>query len=237
MKNINVEVVKDFHNLKLKGYLCAPKSIQIETNTTCPLSCPQCYKPSINKGSQIKWSQFCNHVDEAAGIGVKSIVLIGGEPMIHIDIMRMIEYVVDLGLNAAIYTSGWGVSEATVNRFKAYSNRLYLFLSLNGSTKEINEKSRDGYETTINAMRILKEKGCLYGINWVARHDNLMDFPSMVELSKRMGAEYINIVCNKINGSGLVDSPLTHDDYTFLVEYITKYRDRNYINRSFDRNQ
>ena len=100
---------------------------------------------------------------------------------------------------------------------------------LNGSAEAINKSSRDGYKASINAAKKLRNAKVNFGINWVARHDNAFDFENIVELSKELGAQFINVVVNKLTGDLKVSSPLTYDDYQYLISIIKDESDSHFI--------
>jgi cyclic pyranopterin phosphate synthase len=57
-------------------------------------------------GSQLSWPIIRDLLDDAKSVGIKAIRLYGGEPLLHPDIVRAVEYSVDLGLNTWITTNG-----------------------------------------------------------------------------------------------------------------------------------
>lgn len=57
---------------------------------------------------------------------------------------------------------------------------------LNGSTEEINARSRDGYRLAISALELLqKNKFHNTAINWVMHSNNADDFTNMLELAEK----------------------------------------------------
>lgn len=204
-----------------------PKTVQIEVTNRCPLNCPQCYKDYENQGD-MSIEDFKRHIDDAKEIGVHGISIIGGEPMIHKDIKEIIKYACENNMQVALYTSGIKVDEEFIEFISKYE-RFNLMLSLNGSTKEVNSKSRDGYDITLNALALCKEKLYKFGINWVARKDNVDDLENVIKLALDSGAKFVNLVCNKINHDGVVDSGLDREDYDKLISIYDKYKKFNIL--------
>lgn len=56
-----------------------------------------------------------------------------------------------------------------------------------------------------------------------------MDFENLVQLSKDIGAKFVNVVANKITGNAEIVSPLSLDDYKHLIHIIRKEKDSHYI--------
>lgn len=200
-------------------YFPSPKIMQIEITSICPLHCPQCYTDDL-KSNVMDVEQYFRIIEEAKNIGVGAITLLGGEPFTHPHICEMINALDKTGIIGGTYTSGYGLNDDVISTLKNVKNPFYLFLSLNGSTKQVHELSRDEFNLTFNSMKYLKEQHVDYIINWVARHDNIGDLCNVITLSKMYGAKYLNVVCNKINTYGVVESPMSREDYKVLKELL-----------------
>lgn len=214
-------MIKDSNLYYLRNrFWPAPKELQIEITNRCPLACPQCYKGDTNTAN-MPLKIYTDIIDEAARIGVSLVNINGGEPLCHPDFNNMVRYAVNKRIMVMTYISGINFTTDFLNELNGIDN-MYLMVSLNGSTEEINSLSRDGYVHAINALSILsKEKVSFkFGINWVARHDNVKDLPFLVEIAKRYHVNLINIVCNKIAADNKVNSELDSSDYKIIIDII-----------------
>lgn len=205
------------------GYFSYPKTMQIEITTACPLRCPQCFIDNFN-AIYMNYNDYIGLINEAHQIGVKGVVLFGGEPLLHEKINDFISYAAVLEMNVFIYTSGWNI-EKIIETVRNFSNKVVLLLSMNGSTKEVHESSRDNYFLTFNAMKFLNEHNIKYAVNWVSRHDNIHDFEDLICMSRKYKASFVNIVGNKISSTNFVQQALTGSDYLKLISIYTKYKD------------
>ena len=204
------------------GYYDTPQFLQVEITDYCPLACPQCYKKETN-WSFIDFERFINIVNEAEKIGVKSITLNGGEPVLHPNFVEFVKECNKRKIECAVITSGYGVDDKFCENIRKL--KITIHISLNGSTEKINEYSRDGYDISIRAIKLLHKNNIPYIINWVARHDNVGDLENLIQLCKENGANSVNIVCNKIAASDIAKSECNLDDYKKLKETITKNSD------------
>lgn len=209
--------------------LPGPKILQIEITNMCHLHCPQCYKPPVSQLKSMCFGDFKKHVDVAAAIGVKEIALLGGEPFENRDIFQMIEYGISKNIGIMTVTNGCYMNETTLKRLRKFTEGFTLLISLNGSTELINKLSRDGYKASVNAALKARGANVPFGINWVARHDNAFDFENTVNFSRKLGADFINIVANKLTGNAQVESPLTYEDYQYIIKVIEKEKDSHFI--------
>jgi pyrroloquinoline quinone biosynthesis protein E len=155
---------------------------------------------------------------------VSLFVLNGGEPLLYPNIVSLLQYINKMQTAVNIFSSGHGLTEEIVALVKEGRN-IHFFISLNGSTKEINNLSREGYEDALKAIAMLTAENVVYGINWVARHDNAADFGNMAVLCRKYSTEYLSVVGNKLTGRNEMESPLTKDDLEKITAQINNNKE------------
>ena len=83
------------------------KEISIEIIRKCPNRCIHCSSFSTENCSEvIPFELFKKVVVEAKKIGLKTVCFSGGEPFLHPDIVKMVEFVHNQEINSYIYSSG-----------------------------------------------------------------------------------------------------------------------------------
>lgn len=204
------------------GYFKTPRVIQIELTTKCPLSCPQCYKD--NAGAEdIDFDLLKSILYRQKEAGLKSIMLNGGEPLLYPHFFDLLEIIEELDIRANCFSSGISINYATALKLKKYKN-LFLNISLNGSSGYVNSLSRDGYFQAMDAIKTLKDTNVQFGINWVARKDNVYDFKNIIKIAEKYNASNILIVGNKYTSLGVMDSPLGYNELIYLNDIISDYK-------------
>jgi pyrroloquinoline quinone biosynthesis protein E len=199
-----------------------PEIMNIELTTRCPLRCPQCYC-DLNRGQDIKKEIALAYLEQAAELKIPFINLSGGETLVYPYLMELLEFINEKGLQSAIAISGWGFDFAKLQELKRAGVK-EIYVSLNGSTEEINSKSRDGFEEAINALSLLKADGEVdYYINWVARNDNVDDFPNLVNLALSYGVKGIVILELKPDADYNLQASLSREKFLKLAEYLKKH--------------
>ncbi|MFZ7101723.1 MAG: radical SAM protein [Peptococcaceae bacterium] len=202
----------------LRG-LAAPEIMNIELTTRCPLRCPQCYC-DLNRGRDIKKEAAFKYIEEAARLKIPFINLSGGETLVYPELTELLEFIKARGLNSAIAISGWGFDAAKLRELKeAGVDEIYV--SLNGSTEEINAKSRDGYQEALQALELLQaDQETKYYLNWVARNDNVEDFPDLVNLAAARGVKGIVILEAKPDADYVLQAALSTENFLKLAKYL-----------------
>lgn len=196
-----------------------PEIMNIELTTRCPLRCPQCYC-DLNQGKDITKEVALKYIKQAARLKIPFINLSGGETLVYPFLIELLAAIRAEGLNSAIAISGWGFDATKLEELKqAGIDEIYV--SLNGSTSEVNAKSRAGYELAINALKILQiDQQVKYYINWVARNDNVEDFPNLVSLAKENGAKGVVILESKPDADNALQAVLSKENFLKLAHYL-----------------
>lgn len=72
-----------------------------------------------------------------------------------------------------------------------------IFVSLNGSTKKIGSKNRDGYELTIHVLELLRDMA-FDGVhsNWVMHSNNADDFANRITLCETYKVSALSVMCS-----------------------------------------
>lgn len=222
-----------------------PRQMNLELTTRCPLHCPQCYV-SLNNGREMPLDTALYWIRDAADAGVKQVNLSGGETLCYPHLTELIRECHKCGLDSNIALSGAYVTEEKLREF-IDAGVTRIFVSLNGSTKEVNEKTRDGYELAIRTLELLQEIGWEKTvINWVMHECNADDFPNMISLAERYGAEILVVMAFKPDSSHQLDSYPTRDQMYSVADQIRQYEGdlkirpemcfsqmRTLVNRSF----
>ena len=201
----------------------APWQLNLELTTRCPLRCPQCYC-DLERAKDLDPDRAIVVLRQAAKLGVSNINLSGGETMLYPHLHRLIEECRDLGLCSSIALSGYGLDESSLQKL-IDSGVDYIFISLNGSTEEVSNKTRDGFEFAINALELLKRfEFPKTSVNWVAHSENIADFRNVVLLCSELKVMQLMVMLFKPDSSFRMDSAPGEEDFCSLAEDIKQLR-------------
>ncbi len=201
-----------------------PKIVNIELTTFCALRCPQCYKLFQNtKDVELELENVKQYIEELKAIGTKKILLSGGEPLSYEGLVELVRYIRKNGMEVYLSTGGIGMDEKYAEKLKE-ADISAVYISLNGSTEEINSLSRDGYSFAIDTGNICKKTNIPLRINWVARGDNCEDFKNIINLAESLCVEQIDILMNKHDASNDLHSAITKTQLYSLAEFIKNYK-------------
>ena len=200
------------------------EALHIELTDACPLSCPQCYREHDSGAPPREMSveRFARIAREARHAKIFQIALGGGEPLAHPDILELVGVVGATEMSATLTTSGWGLTR-TLLRALIDAGLNHMQVSLNGADRETHERSRDGYDCAMDALKMLSACGLSFGINWTARRDNLDGFEDVVRLAGNLGAENVNVLRYKPTpGEAFASVALNEGETRDLAETIRR---------------
>lgn len=171
-------------------------NMNIELTTKCPLKCPQCYC-TLEGGKDIDKKIALYWISEGVRHGVKEVMLSGGETLCYPFLFDIISGARSYGVGANIAISGFHFSQEIFLKL-VNAGVTGIFVSLNGSTEEINSLTRDGFDLAINALHILKSNGYSYTtINWVMHSNNSDDFCNIIALAEKYAVANLTVMAVK----------------------------------------
>lgn len=203
-------------------YFFRPLQMNLELTSRCPLRCPQCYC-DLEKGKDLSLENALYWLRDAAENFVQYVNLSGGETLVYPHLDTVIAECKKLGLESAIAISG---ARATKERLQKLIEEGVdeIFVSLNGSTEEINSRTRDGYDLAVNAIKLLQEIGFKNrNINWVMHSYNADNFSEMLKLAEKYSVKNLAVLVFKPDSKHQLNSMPTFDQMRSLAAFIKTY--------------
>lgn len=154
----------DFTDAEIREAAAANRllSIEIEFNRLCNYRCPYCYAGDPETELPEMSSELADSViRQAAELGARKVVILGGEPLLYPELERKIELVNFLGMGAEIFTNGALLDEAAARMFAAHNCRVVVKLnSLDPAVQARMTGEPEALELAQRALRLLREAGC-----------------------------------------------------------------------------
>lgn len=211
-----------------------PETMNIELTTNCPLRCPQCYC-SLTGGKNIDQETAIYWVREGARNGVKEVMLSGGETLCYPYLYEVIAEISKCNCRANVALSGFRFTQDVYERL-VDAGVYGIFISLNGSTKEINDVTRDGYQLAISALDLLCKNGYQNTtINWVMHSNNADDFPNIIALAEKYHVRSVVVLGLKPDSDKQLNTMPTYEQMQKVSALVKRYRGKTklYIESCF----
>jgi PqqA peptide cyclase len=199
--------------------LLPPDVLQISFTFDCNLSCNMCRMheqkrllQSRGRATEIPSPTIRKVIDEAAAMGVKAAILIGGEPLLKPDLFSLVKHARARGMGTVIVTNGVLLTRERIAE-AAEAGVDWLSVSLDAATEGTFSRIRGkGVLARITAnLRVLKDlrrEGARQMPHVVAvctiMNDNLEELVPLVALCRELGVERVlfqPVVANNIDQS------------------------------------
>ncbi len=153
-----------------EGGFYPPGLLVISPSMRCNLNCFGCYAGMYRKDEDLPFEVIDRVLNEAKEMGIYFIVISGGEPFFRKDIFDLFEKHNDMSFH--VFTHGGLLDEEKVRRLSRLGNVLPA-ISVEGFREETEARRGKGhYDRVINAMRLLREEGVLFGFSATMTRQN-----------------------------------------------------------------
>jgi|TARA_B110000495_G_scaffold80014_1_gene68714 cyclic pyranopterin phosphate synthase len=206
LKNFDFTKKVLFHPEKIVEYKQGkrpfPVTLEIDLTNSCNHRCSFCnYAEHIDiSRDSLKTEILKERLEEAYTLGTKGVVFSGGgEPMIHKDYFKIIEYTKKLGFDVGTITNGSIISESNIDI--VVQNLQWIRISIAGGDRDSyrNVQGVDQFEKIINNIEILKKKkkelksNINIGIRTLVTPENLSSILNLINIVKKLEINYIQL--------------------------------------------
>lgn len=171
-------------------------TMNIELTTLCPLHCPQCYC-SLTMGKNIDLQTAVHWIKEAGKHGVRAVMLSGGETLCYPHLYDVVNAANKYCGISNVALSGYGFTKSILKGLIDVGIG-GIYISLNGSTEEINSQTRDGFHLSMAALQLLCENKFPHThINWVMHNNNSDDFINIISIAEEYKVKSLVVMAVK----------------------------------------
>jgi radical SAM protein with 4Fe4S-binding SPASM domain len=151
---------------------------------TCNLRCVHCYSDSMamQYPGELNWEQMQAVVKDLAGYKVPSLLLSGGEPLIHPRFFDLVDLATEQGLKLTISTNGTLITPEKAALLKA-ANVAYVGISLDG-IGEIHDQFRGkagAFDAAVRGFRNCHEVGQKTGLRLTLTRHNVENIERILD--------------------------------------------------------
>ncbi len=174
----------------------------------CNLACQHCYlTPAYQMhggtGGHLDYDLFALALEQGMPLGLRSVKLTGGEPLLHPDFLRFVDLIREKELGLMIETNGTLVTVEIAHYLKEKGTLNNISISLDGATAETHDAFRGvrgSFESAVQGIRYLVDVGLHPQVIMSIHKNNAAEIESLVHLAEGLGASSVKF--NLIQPSG-----------------------------------
>lgn len=171
--------------------LRAPVNVTWEVTLRCNLACRHCLSDAgRGKTTELDFAQCRRFIDQMADLKVFQVNIGGGEPFMRPDFLDLLEYAHSRQVVTCVSTNGMLIDDDLAARL-ARLKMLYLQVSLDGATAEVNDdiRGQGTYARILSAAEVLARHGVEFSLNAVLTRLNYPQLDDLRRLAAGFGAQ------------------------------------------------
>lgn len=194
----------------------------------CNLRCRHCFAPTDDPGPAWTAGDLDRLLDDAAGLGLRSLELTGGELFLYEHVARLLDRLATVGLPTAILTNGTLVEEHHVARLAG--TQVALRLSIDGP-EAVHDglRGRGAFTKARRAAGLCRTAGVPFDLGSTVTRTSLPHVADTVEVALELGARGIHFApLHRLGGRSaqLAREQLDEAGCVELAATLTALRDR-----------
>ncbi|MGQ9811735.1 MAG: radical SAM/SPASM domain-containing protein, partial [bacterium] len=172
-----------------------PFHISVELTRRCNLSCSYCYASAnpADPDQELSGGELIEILSEWIAHGLNGIEITGGEPLLHKDFWKVLDFCLDNLSSVALLSNGTLIADAVADRLAQHREKLMLSISLDGSSAQMHDKVSGipgSFEKTARALRAMVRRGLRVRVAMTVTPDNWREIEPTLLLAKDMGATW-----------------------------------------------
>ena len=199
-------------------------------NTGCNLRCKFCTLHRENK--QLSFKAAIRIIDEAQGLGVKDIVLTGGEPFLHPHFFEIAKHVKEKGLDLIVTTNGTRIKANIQKIIEAKIDSINISIDGTEKTHDSIRGKAGAYQQALEGIKLLLEKkvGKEVKVNYVVTKQNVRDLIPTYNFVTSLGANFdfwpVNDAPNMY-----IQSEKDSEAYLEAIQHIAKREGKKFLDK------
>ncbi len=180
-----------------------PLWLLAELTYRCPLQCPYCSNPVdfARNSAELDTDQWKKVLREARELGAMQLGFSGGEPLLRTDLEDLIREARGLGYYSNLITSGVGMDEERVARFKD-AGLDHIQISFQASQEELNNflGGTASFRHKLEMARAVKAQGYPMVLNIVLHRQNIDQIEDIIRMTIDLKADFVELASTQYYG-------------------------------------
>jgi len=178
----------------------------------CNLNCKHCYAKQYLEVEELSLKEKLKLAKEIGELGIEWVAISGGEPLIHKDLIPVIEKLRDYDVGVSISSNATVVDENVARKLSKLG--VYVYVSIDGPEKVHDTiRGKGMFKKTMKSIMIFREFGVEYGTVMAVSRLNKSFVKEYLELALNIDAESVSII------------PVMPTKYKMNTKYVLSSKD------------
>ncbi len=172
-----------------------PFNVQFEVTKACPLKCAHCFNNSGEiRNKELTTDEICIVMDKLHDMGVKKIMLTGGEISTRSDFIKIVEMASERFLGISVATNGYFIDDNKAKELAKFKSKIVVQVSIDGTLENHNtiRGVDDSFQKATAAIKSMSENGIFVIVASTFNELNFEDMEDITKLAKDLGAKQIS---------------------------------------------
>jgi len=158
----------------------------------CNLACKHCYSISADYDfpGELSTTEILQVMEDLRSYGVPVLILSGGEPLLHPDILVISETAKAMGFYVGLSTNGTLINEQNIKALAKIKYN-YVGISIDGikETHDHFRRKQGAFDASMRAIHLCREHGIKVGLRFTITKDNAHELPRVLDLMESEGID------------------------------------------------
>ena len=170
--------------------------LQIDVTNRCNMNCRHCRNGRLRPEeiTQLNLAEFTDVVDQALALGCQWINVCGGEPMVHPNILQLVEYA-SHRCHTNLLTNGYLIDLECAESLRAAGVGM-VQLSLDGASPQVHNtmrRNKHAFERVVRAVDALHATGIPVCFMVTMSRANYETLPRIMQVAQDLGVDFVNL--------------------------------------------
>jgi len=209
----------------------------------CNLKCRHCYATSgeTEYENELTAREVLSVIDDAVKLGLRYVLLTGGEPLLRSDLFEIGASIKKRGLKVFLSTNGTLLNKENTHKLLPIVD--HINVSLDAATPEVHDSIRGvkgSFDLTLNGIRVALAAGIRVVVSMTVHDDNLDEVYGVCKICEELGAPLLikrYVPVGRGRKSGVTLSKTSYKRLCGIVDELTArgfdiiFKDPLYISR------
>lgn len=160
-----------------------PITVELDITNSCNFACIHCFRDSkpVNPkeitNKELSTKELLAIIEDCTRIGVPELLLMGGEPLIHPDFLKLAKYAKERGIrDVRTSTNGWFINETMAKELAKYFDNMQI--SIHGASALTHDSivgKKGAFEQAKKAIKFLKKYSLKVNVSFTVMRENIDD--------------------------------------------------------------